>query len=200
MDWNTIAAIVTSLSTIVLACLTYKYVRLTHQILERYSDPCVIVTVIHDDSRPTILQIVIKNIGTGLAHDIRFEFSRPLPANEAEIMSDGPLISGIPALGPGETRKIDWGQHGGLIKNVGDETITVTSFFKKNGKEMPSVASYLDVKSFWGTSIPEQPLPKIASQIEKIAKEISHLASGFHKLQVIVVDMSSKNKQDNSST
>ena len=54
-----------------------------------------------------------------IAHDISFEFSKSLPmrawgiplseAKDAPKMDSGPLIEGIPALGPGEERKIDWG-------------------------------------------------------------------------------------------
>src|SRR3989304_6890020 len=77
IDWS---AWVTTVATAVLALLTFIYVRLTKRILENQSNPCVIVSVIHDDERPTILQLVIRNVGAGLAKDISFEFSRPIPA------------------------------------------------------------------------------------------------------------------------
>ena len=57
IDWGTW---VTAIATVVLALLTLMYVRLTKRILENQSNPCVIVSVIHDDERPTILQLVIK--------------------------------------------------------------------------------------------------------------------------------------------
>jgi hypothetical protein len=114
IDWS---AWVTALATGVLALMTFIYVRLTRKILEVQLDPCVILSVIHDQERPTILQLLAKNVGRGLAHDISFEFSRPIPAKafgmsdaEAEVakpMTYGPLMDGIPALGPGEERKID---------------------------------------------------------------------------------------------
>ena len=45
-------------------------------------------------------------------------------------MSEGPLMNGIPALGPGECRKIDWGQYGGLKEAIGDSKIIATCYFK----------------------------------------------------------------------
>lgn len=77
INWGTW---VPAIATVVLAVLTFIYVRLTKGILESQSNPCVIVSVIHDDERATILQLVIKNVGAGLAQDITFEFSKPIPA------------------------------------------------------------------------------------------------------------------------
>jgi hypothetical protein len=151
------------------------------------------------------MQLVVKNIGNGLAHDISFKFSKPLPnhawgittdnAKDAEEMKDGPLILGIPALGPGEERKIDWGQYGGLMKNIGEKPITATSYFKKNGKKMNPVSSYLDVKSFEGTNASESPAAKIAKHIEGISKEINHISTGFRKPQIRVVEMPNQEKE-----
>lgn len=199
----------TAIATLILAILTGFYVLLTKRILEAQSNPCVIVSVVHDQDRPSILQLVVKNIGSGLAHDITFEFSKPLPnhawgitienAKEAEVMKNGPLILGIPALGPGEERKIDWGQYGGLINNIGENPITATSFFKNNGKKMKPVKSYLDVKSFEGTNASESPIAKIANHIESISKEVNHISTGFRKPQIRVVEMPSEEKENDKA-
>ena len=203
VDWS---AWVTAVATLLLALLTFIYVRLTRRILDSQSDPCIIVTVVHDNDRPTILQLVVKNIGNGLAHDISFEFSKPIPkdawglsqeqAKDAPPMEDGPLILGIPALGPGEERKQDWGQYGGLINCIGEEPITVTSYFKKNGKLLPAVKSYLDVKSFDRTNASESPNSKMAKNIEKISKDIHYLTNGFYKPQIKVVEMPDRKDSD----
>lgn len=103
-----------------------------------------------------MLQLVAKNIGSGMAHDVRFEFNHPIPARafrvtEAEAMestpmTDGPFISGIPALGPGDVRKVDWGQFGGLQKALAGRNIIATCRFKKDGKEMPPTKCPLEVE------------------------------------------------------
>lgn len=190
-DWSVWIPI---FSTIVLTILTFIYVRLTKGLLESQSNPCVVVSVIHDDERPSILQLAIKNVGPGLAQDITFELSQPIPthawgiskenAKSAEKMTHGPLIDGIPALGPGERRLIDWGQYGGLLKNLGSDTVTVICKFKKNGKNMPPIECKLDIKSFEGTIASEHPIPKIAKYIEKISQDLHQLASGHSKLHI----------------
>ena len=77
MDWS---AWVTAIATLILAIFTFIYVNLTRKIMLAQSDPCVVLTVVHNEDRPTILQLVAKNVGTGLAHDVRFEVSHPIPA------------------------------------------------------------------------------------------------------------------------
>lgn len=204
LDWS---AWVTAFATLVLAILTFVYVSLTRKILSTQSDPCVVLTVVHDEDRSTILQLVAKNVGTGLAHDVRFEFSHPIPAKafgltadkakKAEDMTDGPLITGIPALGPGESRKIDWGQFGGLVAAIGDTKIVATCRFKKNGKEMPPTKCPLDIESFSGTVATESPAAESARELKKISTEIHHLTSGFRKLKIEITSMP-KDEADNN--
>jgi hypothetical protein len=197
--WNSInwGIWVPAVATVVLAVLTFVYVRLTKEILEGQSNPCVIVSVVHDDERPTVLLLVIRNVGSGLAQDITFEFSRPIPAHAwgiaeaeakiAEKMTRGPLVEGVPALGPSEERRINWGQYGGLMKNLGTEPVIVKCKFKKNGKDMPPMECKLDVKSFEGTVASDRPVVKIAKEIEKISQNLQHLTTGFYKLRIEVV-------------
>jgi hypothetical protein len=195
LDWS---AWVQAIATIVLAILTFIYVRLTKRIIEAQSEPRVILSVIHDEARSSILQLVVRNVGSGLAQDISFQFSRPIPhrafgisidqAKTAEEMKDGPLIDGIPALGPGEERRIDWGQYGGLVKNLGGEPVIVKCMFKKNGKKMPPVECKLDVKSFKGIVAAEVPIAKIARDIEEISNNLKLLLTIFDKLKVEIVE------------
>jgi len=131
-----LSAWVTAIAAIVLAGVTINYVWLTRKLLVMQTGPCVILSVVHDENRATIFQLVARNIGAGLARDIRFEFSCPLPAKASGIteaqaekageMTGGPLIDCISALGSGECRKVDWGQYGGLMAAVGKKPIIAT--------------------------------------------------------------------------
>ncbi|MBU1059064.1 MAG: hypothetical protein KJ804_12195 [Proteobacteria bacterium] len=200
-DWSNE---ITAVATLLLAILTFIYVRLTRSILATHSDPCVVLTVVHDPEHATILQLVARNVGAGLAYDIRFEFSHSLPekafgltvadAKNAKKMTTGPLINGIPALGPGESRKIDWGQYGGLMAAIGDSDIIATCRFKKNNKEMPPTKCPLDVKSFVGTISTEAPMAKTARELAKISKSIQDIATGSHKFKVEVVSTPTENE------
>ncbi len=191
IEWS---AWVTAIASLVLAVLTFIYVRLTKRIIDSQTDPCVTVSVVHDDERRSVIQLVIKNIGTGIARDINFEPSRPIPhkawgiapnkENKFETMHYGPLVDGIPVLGPGEERKIDWGQLGGLKQALGQEPIIVKCKFYKGKKLMPTVECKLHVKSFEGTVANEKPIVTIAKQLEKVSCNLEHVITGSKKLHV----------------
>src|SRR2546425_2287985 len=111
-------------ATFALVGLTAVYVWLTHRLLRAQVDPHVIVYALDDRERPTLIEIVIENVGRNVAEDVRFEVSQPLvraygvspedPPSETRPLDNGPLVTGIPALGPGGTRRLVWGQYGGL--------------------------------------------------------------------------------------
>lgn len=205
LDWSDW---VTAIATLVLAILTFIYVRLTRSILAAQSDPCVVLTVVHDEDRISILQLVAKNVGNGLATDIRFEFNHPVPdrawgiaesdAKEAVEMKHGPLIEGIPALGPGETRKIDWGQYGGLKVALAGKSLVATSRFKKGKKEMPAIRCPLDIESYAHTVAAEKPMVKAAKELAEISKHIKHLATGFSKLRIEIISLPEEKERDES--
>lgn len=196
LDWS---AWITASATLTLAVLTFVYVVLTRKILAAQSDPCVVLTVVHDKERSTILQLVAKNVGPGLARDVRFEFSYPVPARafgtspenveKAGLMEDGPLIDGIPALGPGESREIDWGQYYGLIAAIGEREITATCRFKKGSKEMTPVECPIDVKSFSHTSAAPALAETSTRALDQISKDIHHFATGYRRLGVDVASI-----------
>jgi len=172
--------------TALLSVLTGVYVWLTHRLLRSQTDPCVIAYVRHDESRPSTLLIVVENIGKGLARDIRFESSLAIPnrafgidvqsAQTAETMKSGPLVHGIPALGPGDSRRLVWGQCGGLSKAIGDAVIYVTCCFKSQDKRSHRTECAFDIKSFVGTDLVD------SDGARQCAKELKRLADGAFKM------------------
>jgi hypothetical protein len=178
---------IVTITTGALAILTFIYILslLMHKIRKVQSDPYVILSVVQDYDRPSMLQLVVKNVGPGVAHDISFKFSRPIPeyawgvkvenAQTAEIMSTGPLIDGIPMLGPGEKIMIDWGLYEGLRKNLGTEPVIVTCSFKKDKKRMKVVICKLDVRSFEKTIATKTIDSRIFEAIEEISQQLKNI-------------------------
>lgn len=178
MDWTMVG----SIGTLIAAAFAAYYCFLTFQLVHSQTEPNVVLYVRHDESRPTIIQIVIENIGCGLATNIRFKSNRSIPARafgvslqnakapEEEEMKEGPLIEGIPALGPGDSRKIDWGQFGGLYKALGNEKIEITCEYERQGIAMKRVTCFLDVKSFKATSVETSESTRIFKELEMIRK------------------------------
>jgi hypothetical protein len=118
--------------------------------------------------------------------------SRPIPSlafglpgdaiKLAEVMKDGPLIDGIPVLGPGDTRDVTWGQFGGLMKAVGKGPIDITITYK-HGRRTFRGSSRLEVASFIATDASANPSESSARSLDAIAKSLDRLAQAARRKQ-----------------
>ena len=139
-----------------------------------------------DVNRQTIILLIIENIGKSIALNVSFSSDRELPehafgfknAKKPAPMSDGPLITGIPALGTGAKRIITWGQYGGLEKGIGSDPINITIKFKSKKPILPGYKWHervcpIDIKSFEDTDASDSNWEKKSSDaLERIAKAI----------------------------
>jgi len=183
---NTTPSEILSLVALVIA-LTSTIIN--YLLLRLHRDPEVIVYAIADHRRPSIINLVIENIGKGLAFDVKFETNRSIPqrafgfenAPDPKPMDDGPLITGISSLGVGEKRIITWGQFGGLNKGLGDDVLDITATYRscpklRFTKQKHKTTSRIDIKSFKGTDASDHNWDKkAAEQLENIAKFLMNL-------------------------
>lgn len=189
VHWSAIGAFWASISAAIIAvsATIINYLFFRSQI-----DPNVIVYATTDEYRPSIVLLIIENIGKSMALDVRFDFSMAFPqdafgfedAPDPPILDKGPLFNGIPALGPGAKRIITWGQYGGIHKSLGDNVVNITVQFKSKlpGSFSPvkhQVICPIDIKSFehtdasdhnWDKKSSEE-LKRIADVLEKIARQ-----------------------------
>jgi len=198
LPWTEIGIFWTS---IVLVLITVAATLFNYLFFRSQIDPEVIVYVTPDEKRPSIIMLVIENIGCGLAKDISFSYSRPIPqdafgfenAQVPKNMNYGPLITGIPALGPKSKRFITWGQYGGLEKGIGNDVIHVTVTYKSDyrfplGKRTHKTICPLDIKSFEGTDESDKNWDKkAADQLEKIATVLNQAVSEFRSLKIDLI-------------
>lgn len=149
--------------------------------------PDVRVRAAPDPDRKTILLIIIENVGGSIAYDVHFEIDRELPQNaygiagpdrSFEPMSDGPLVTGIPALAPRDPRRLSWGQYGGLVSHFGKGFAKVTARYRDDQGKVRSSLSVLDVVSWEHTDASDNTsLTQIVEQLRKIHGEVSGWSS-----------------------
>jgi len=156
-------------------------------------DPEIIVYAEVDEKRTSIINLVIKNIGKAAARDVTFTPSSDVPskafglgvviAEAAEIMTEGPLVRGIPFLPPGGTRIITWGQYGGLLTALGEGHILVTAKYKSHHFGISWLIKHkttcpLEIVSFEATDASDKNYDKqIADNIEKLTKTVQKAAN-----------------------
>lgn len=188
--WITVVAVAVAVGSVLVSYLVFRAA----------VDPCVIVYATPDVRRPSIILLIIENTGRSLAKNVTFELSRPLPSHAfgflpdpplAKEMTEGPLISGIPALGPSAKRVITWGQFGGLYKALGDAAVDVTARYQSGHfdpfhRRAHETVSPLEVASLFGTDASTAPETKAANELAKIAKTLDHVSTGFKRLSVQV--------------
>lgn len=192
MLWATFAA---ALGAIISAAVGYLLYRTS-------TDPHVIVYTALSPKIPTVILVVIENIGRGPAKNVRFSLGGPVPwkawgieeAQAFQPMDRGPLITGIPFLAPGARREFTWGQFGGLHAAIGDGAVKVTATYLPDGRDPLAphefvTESLLEVKSFHHTNDDGNNAPKdIAEQLRRIADATAHASIGFRPLHVQLKD------------
>ena len=182
--WTAVSAIAAALAVIVAAI----YTRVTYRLFLVTDEPKVILFVRHDRERPTLLTIVIENIGRSIAEDVKFIPSRPVPKNaygietavsgDAQHMTNGPLVTGIPALGPGDRRVLNWGQYGGLSSALEAGPIRVDIAYRHGRRHLRGVA-HLDVESYADTDASEPPQVIVANSSKKAASSLDRIANAL---------------------
>ncbi len=176
--------------SVFMALIATASATVTYLVYRSATDPDVIVYADTDKKRPSFVNLMIKNIGNGPAIDVSFVSDRPIPTEAFGIevpddlpsmMSNGPLVVGVPYLAPSQELVLTWGQFGGLKRYLGDKPILVTSrymapkglFFQKRKLES---ASKIDIECFRTTDSSDHNWgPKVVAELGKIDKTMTQL-------------------------
>ena len=147
-----------------------------YRVFIKHGLPDIIVYSCAHAKMATFMMIRIENIGRGVATNIQFKPSRPIPhsTNSAKDMSNGPLINGIPSLVSGEVRDVMWSEYRILEKAIGDEPITI-NFTYNHGKKKLKGSSQIEVKSFVNSPTSGEPIAVIADNVAHINRSIQKM-------------------------
>lgn len=187
--WTSLAALWVSVAATLVA-LFAAFV--SYIVYRTQADPEVVVYAELDEKRPSLINLVFKNIGKAAARDVRFTTSSDVPSRafgvdvattkDAVKMADGPLVRGIPFLPPGGSRILTWGQYEGLVKALGEGTVLVTAEYKSHRFVIPGESRHkttcpLEIVSFEATDISDTNYDKqIAANVEKLTKAVEGAA------------------------
>lgn len=172
-----------SLTALVIALMSAM---ISYVLLRAQSEPEIVVYAVADTRRPSFINLIIENIGKGIARDVSSKTSRPLPqealgfedAPMPKQMQRGPIIHGIAFLHPSERRVVTWGQYGGIKKGLEGIPIDVTATYFSSPalkliRKKHVTQSTIDIESFEGTDASDDNWDKkSAEQLQKIAESI----------------------------
>jgi len=190
LHWTSIAAVAVSAAATLIALFAAF---LGYIVYRSQADPEVVVYAEADEKRPSIINLIIKNIGKAAARDVTFTPASDVPsqafgldpesAKDAEKMANGPLVRGIPFLPPGGTRILTWGQYGGLLKALGEGYVCVTARYRSNHLGIPWAIKHkttcpLEIVSFEATDASDKNYAKqIANNLEKLTSVVKEMSN-----------------------
>lgn len=181
---------VVTIATVVTAWLNARLVGETRRMREAQTEPHIQVTYRIRDEWINLLDIAIRNIGLGPAYDISFSLrSETVGELKNDLVDSLEKLScfskGLTYLGPDQVFSSFWTS---LIEGQAsklDTRVHITCRYRNATGVRYEVPCVLDLSELKGISrIGEPPLFKISKQLESIAKNVDHFASGYKRLRV----------------
>jgi hypothetical protein len=182
-------------ATLGVGVITAAATAINYLLFKSQVDPEVIVFVEINETSAPLMNLVVQNIGKGVAMNIGFFASEPLPivlGPKVGPQAQPLLANGIRSLPPGGKRVYLWGHFDDLTKAIEGRSIKVTATFDTDGKApwdsgQRTTESILEVSSFAGTALPRNHEADAAEALANIAALTQSLSLG-EALHVQVAD------------
>jgi|TARA_R110001592_G_scaffold44562_3_gene143179 hypothetical protein len=198
-----LSAFIVSLVAVIIATTSTL---ISYLLFRDAKDPHVVVYADPDLKRPSIINLIIENTGRSAAWNVSFQSTKPVPqeafgienARKPASMNRGPIVNGIPCLGPGSRRVITWGQFDGIRQGIDGDYLDITSTYQSEPslafwKRAHQTVSRIDIQSFENFNVSDRNWDKkIAEQLEVIASEVKRLrAKPENALRVMPIERQS---------
>jgi hypothetical protein len=135
---------ITTIVTIVLAFYNYRYMKLTEKIISSHDNPYVYATILPNFDREGLLQLIVKNIGLGIANNIKVTTDFDLFfTEEIRII----LKQGINSLGHNDSFKIDLQNYRDYDSETLNREFTLRCSFNKGKLNMEANTSVIKLYS-----------------------------------------------------
>jgi hypothetical protein len=175
-DWAGLTFAVLALTALV----ALRQVKEAQRLREEQARPFVIIDF---DVWSTIIELVIKNIGSTLANDIKFEVDPPFITTDDDLQGRGSLTelnlfkNGIPSLPPEKEITTYFDQFPARLEAGLPLTYDVCVSYSSPSGKTYSERSVLDLAMYVGTGgVTRHDLHDVHNQLEKIAKTLDELS------------------------
>ena len=192
MDIAVLAQILSSLGTLVVACGILYQGRQARKARDDQDRPQIIVDADYTGRFTT--NIVVRNIGHGMAKNITFEFSAPLETKSGQDITELPYFKhGINFMAPQTDLPAVWDSYQNVVHNLRDkgltEGITITSKYEdRNGESYetewtinPLLLEGSGYSEYKGYEDQVQALEDQARVLEKISEDIKGVKEAMNQ-------------------
>jgi hypothetical protein len=188
--FNLLFSGVVAIATVVYAILTARLVRETQRLRAAATEPALEVTYRSRDEAMSLLDIVIKNIGSGPAYGIGFQVrAEPQGAGAQELLAPLQKLksfsSGINLLLPGQEFSSYWTDVRKELDSKLKTVVTVTTTCRGATGVRYSRDHVIDLSELDGvTRLGTPPLLAIARSLKKLEDDMHNLSSELRRLQI----------------
>lgn len=188
--FNLLFTAVVAAATVVYAVLTARLVRETQRLREVATEPAIEVTYRSRAESMALLEIVVKNIGSGPAYRVEFEVSTSPPSGAAEeilsrLMKVRFMASGINMLMPGQEYTSYWTDvRTNTTEKFNTQTLIKTKCRDATGRtyDRQHLIEFSELDGIERLGRP--PLLVIAEALKKLQGDVHALRAGPEKLGV----------------
>jgi hypothetical protein len=191
MDIAVLAQLLSSFATLVVAAGILYQGREARKARDDEDRPQIIVDADYTGRFTT--NIVVRNIGHGVARNITFRFSAPLQSTSGYDITELPYFkNGINFMAPQTSLPAVWDSYQNVVKNLKDkgltEGITITSYYEDRQGERYETAWTINPLLLEGSGYSDykgyedevQALQDQARAMEKISEELEVLKETMH--------------------
>ena len=203
MDIGVIAQILSSLATFVVAAGILYQGREARKARDDQDRPQIIVDADYTGRFTT--NIVVRNIGHGMAKNITFEFSAPIETTSGQDITELPYFkNGLNFMAPQTDIAAVWDSYQNVVQTLRDngltEGITITSKYEdRNGESYetewtinPLLLEGSGYSDYKGYEDQVQALEDQARALEKISKDLEEVKEAVnHRYQELGADKNS---------
>jgi len=179
---------VVAIATIVYAILTWKLVSETIKMRKVQTEPKISITIQTSDAWINFIDMVIQNIGSGAAHDIKFKINPDFEYAKGKFLSDfGFMRNGLKYLAPNQKLQFFLTAMTLNFREKIKTSFEIAAAYQNSTGKTYEDAYLIDFSHFEGLrNAGAPPLYNIAKNTENIQKDIHNLSTGFHEMKVTV--------------
>ena len=196
------SALMTGIATVVLAIITWRYVRLTKHILEEHrlmrldaNKPEIVVSLLPHETHIAWVMLCVENIGTGLARHVKFTADpSSIPSFDTPLEEIGFLKREIEVFAPGRKMQSFLVSAVGKFDELEQQPLKITVTYKDSENSKYKKNFPLDFSELEGLSHEGSPLFEVAKAIQDVKEVLRHLTTGFSKPIVLTEPLSEYNR------
>lgn len=160
-------------ATVVYAVLTWVLVRETTKLRKAETEPNIAIYVVPEEKSPFILDMVLKNFGSGAAYDLRFRFDPPEYRHNRIFIWDVALFNGLDYMAPGTQHRFLFGSAIELLGEDEPKPFTVTVSYRGQLGIQRTESFTISVAHLHGMQVSSESTERdVAKALKQIASDL----------------------------